>query len=54
MNCDLAYIKINFLRIESNKNLETYNLSLVNLLKLLKQMKNSIDELPIIENSTII
>lgn len=43
---DLAYIKANFLCIvESIKKLETSNLSLVDSLKILEQVENSVNEL---------
>lgn len=52
---DLAYIKSNFVCIvESIKKLETSNLSLVDSLKILEQVENSVNELPTSANSTII
>ncbi|CAI6367932.1 unnamed protein product [Macrosiphum euphorbiae] len=51
---DLAYIKANFLCIvESIKKL-TSNLSLVDSLKIVEQVENSVNELPTSTNSTII
>jgi|UniRef100_A0A2S2Q283 hypothetical protein len=52
---DLAYIRKHFLCIvESIKKLETSNLSLVDSLKIVEQVENSVNELPTNENSLII